>query len=291
MKIGLQIPDWTWAKSPAEVQGKLVEIAQAADAAGFASIWVLDHLFQMPHVGPPEEFMPEAYTTLGFLAGVTQAARLGVMVTGVIYRYPGILVKTMTTLDVLSGGRSYFGIGAAWFEREAHALGIPFPPLSERFEWLEETLQITHQMWSGEVKPYTGKHFTLQETLSVPLPISHPRPPIMIGGGGERKTLRMVAQYGDACNIDVEVGYDGLRHKYAVLKDHCTAVGRDYNEIERTAVGRIHFGEQSTDEIIAHCRALADAGVQQMIFAMPNVTDTEMLTRFGREIIPALAAF
>src|SRR5882672_9884314 len=201
MKIGLQIPIFTWPGGPPALAQKLREIAQTADGAGFASIWVMDHLFQIPMVGAAEQEMLEGYATLSYLAGVTRRAKLGTMVTGVTYRHPGVLLKTVTTLDVLSGGRAYLGIGAAWFEREHVGLGVPFPPLAERFERLEETLRIAKQMWSGNDGPYKGKHYQLAETLNSPQVLSKPHPPILIGGAGEKKTLRLVAQYGDACNI------------------------------------------------------------------------------------------
>src|SRR5688572_19466681 len=197
MKIGFQIPRFTWSGAPGTIRSTLTDIVRIADEARFASIWVMDHFFQIPGVGDAEEPMLEAYSTLNYIAALTTQARLGTMVTGVIYRHPGILVKTATTLDVLSGGRAYFGIGAAWFEREARGLGVPYPPLKERFERLEETLQIAQQMWSGEAKPYNGQHYHLEETLNQPASISQPHPPILIGGMGETKTLRLVAQYAD----------------------------------------------------------------------------------------------
>src|ERR1700722_9961502 len=237
MKIGLQLPNFTFPGGPAQIAGKLAEIARAADQAGFYSLWVMDHFFQIGMVGPPEREMLECYTALGLLAAHTTRVKLGAMVTGVIYRYPGILVKAVTTLDVLSGGRSYFGIGAAWNEQEATGLGVPFPPLGVRFELLEEALQIAKQMWSGNNGEYQGKHYQLAETLCSPLPLSRPHPPIMIGGGGEKKTLRMVAQYADACNIFGPP--ETVRGKLSVLKQHCDALGRDYGAIEKTTLGTV----------------------------------------------------
>src|ERR671933_1045713 len=201
MRIGLQIPRFTWPEGDGGIGPKLAEIGSTADEAGFASLWVMDHFFQIGVIGGPEEPMLEGYSALSYLAGVTERAKLGTLVTGVHYRYPGILVKTVTTLDVLSGGRAYLGIGAGWFEREAKGLGVPFPTVSERFERLEETLQIARQMWSGEVAPYRGKHYHLAETLNSPQALTKPHPPIMIGGMGEKKTLRLVAQHPDPRNL------------------------------------------------------------------------------------------
>ncbi len=292
MRIGLQIPNFTYPEGADKLGSKLAEIARTADAAGFYSLWVMDHFFQIAMIGPPENDMLEGYTTLSYFAGLTRNVKLGTLVTGVIYRYPGILVKTVTTLDVLSGGRAYLGIGAAWFEREALGLGVPFPPLKERFERLEETLQIAHQMWRGEVKPFEGKHFHLAETLCSPMPISKPHPPIMIGGMGETKTLKMVAQYADACNLFARIGDEMLRQKLDVLKRHCDSVGRDFAEIEITALSTAQLapGAMTAAEVIAHCEALARLGVQHVIFNMPNTQDITPLDVFGKEIIPAVAA-
>jgi F420-dependent oxidoreductase-like protein len=185
-------------------------------------------------LGPADDPMLEAYSTLSYLAGVTKRARLGTLVTGVVYRHPGFLVKAATNLDVLSGGRAYLGIGAAWYEREAVGLGMPFPPVSERFERLEETLQIAKRMWSGDRTPYEGKHYRLAEPISSPQPLSKPHPPILVGGMGEKKTLRLVAQYADACNLFTAIGVDEVARKLDVLKRHCEDVGRPYDEIERT---------------------------------------------------------
>jgi F420-dependent oxidoreductase-like protein len=228
---------------------------------------------------------------LSYLAGVTERAKLGTLVTGVIYRYPGILLKTVTTLDVLSGGRAYLGIGAGWFEREARGLGVPFPPLKERFERLEETLQIAEQMWSDEVGPYYGTYYQLEETLNSPQALSKPHPSIMIGGMGEKKTLRLVAQYADACNLFAYPGADVIRHKLDVLQRHCEDVGRDYQEIERTALGTVNLAPDgmTVEEVIGLCRELSEAGIQHLIFNMPNVHEIKPLETFGEKIIPAVA--
>ena len=213
------------------------------------------------------------------------------MVTGVIYRYPGILVKTVTTLDVLSGGRAYLGIGAAWNEAEARGLGTPFPAIGVRFELLEETLQIAKQMWSPNNGAYQGKHNQLRETLCSPQPLSRPHPPILIAGGGEKKTLRLVAQYGDACNVYGPL--ETVRAKLGVLKAHCDALGRDYASIEKTTLGTVDLqpGKMSASDVIAQCKALAELGVHHAIFNIPNVHELEPLEIFGKEIIPAVAAF
>jgi F420-dependent oxidoreductase-like protein len=292
LRIGLQVPRFTWPDGPGSIGPKLAEIGKAADAAGFASIWVMDHFFQIGVVGEPEEPMLEGYSALNYLAGITQKVKLGTLVTGVHYRYPGILLKTATTLDVLSGGRAYLGIGAGWYERESRGLGVPFPTTTERFERLEEALQIAHQMWSGEAKPYRGEHYRLEEAMNNPPAMSRPRPPIMVGGMGEKKTLRLVAQYADACNLFAYGGTGTIRHKLEVLKRHCEDIGRNYEEIERTALGSVNLGPESMSpsDVIEMCRDLSEAGIQHLIFNMPNVHEISPLETFGREIIPAVAA-
>lgn len=291
MRIGLQIPNFTWPGGAEVIHSKLAEIAQTAEEAGFYSLWVMDHYFQIPSVGDVDEPMLEAYTTLSYMAALTARVKLGALVSGNIYRYPAILVKQDTTLDVLSAGRAYLGIGTGWFEREADGLGVPFPSLSERFERLEETLQIAHQMWSDDNGPYDGKYYQLEETLCVPQPLSQPHPPIMIGGMGEQKTLRMVAQYADACNLFIRAGNDVMAHKLDVLKQHCEDVGRPYDEIEKTGLETVHIapGEMTANDVIEECRALAELGFQHLIFNMPNVSDITPLKTFGAEIIPAVA--
>lgn len=299
MKIGLQVPNFTWPGGPKEIHNKLAEIARTADDCGFSSLWVMDHFFQIGRpnnpggLGPAEDEMMEGYSTLSYMAGFTKHVKLGTLVTGVVYRHPGILIKTVTTLDVLSGGRAYFGVGAAWNERESRGLGVPFPPVKERFERLEETLQIAKQMWSDTVAPYHGKHYQLEETLCHPLPLSKPHPPIMIGGMGETKTLRLVAKYADACNLFSGGGMDNLGHKLDVLKRHCESVGRDYAEIEKTILGGAYIaeGKMTVSDVIEQCRALAKLGIQHAIFNMPNVHEITPLEIFGREVIPAVAEF
>lgn len=293
MRIGLQIPYFTYPGGPAQLGSTLADMARTADEGGFYSLWVMDHFFQIRVAGPPESDMLEGYSTLSYLAGITQNIKLGTLVTGVIYRYPGILVKTATTLDVLSGGRAYLGIGAAWNEEESAGLGIPFPPVKERFERLEETLQIAKQMWAGDESPYNGQHYQLARLLNSPQPLTKPHPPILIGGAGEKKTLRLVAQYADACNLFGRMGMDVLRDKLDVLKRHCDAVGRDYDEIEKTALNSVHLapGEMSASDVIDLCRALADVGIEHAIFNMRNAHEIKPLETFANEIIPAVAAF
>jgi len=296
MKIGLQIVSFNWPGSPGDTGAKLAEIARTADDVGFESIWVMDHFFQMdmPQLGlAPEEPMMDGYTALSYIAAVTRRARLGTLVTGVIYRHPGHLIKIVSNLDVLSGGRAILGIGAGWYEREALGLGFPFPPLKERFERLEETLQIAKQMWSGEVKPFQGRHYQLAEPRNNPLPLTKPHPPILIGGLGEKKTLRLVAQYGNACNLFTFIGNQEISRKLDVLKRHCDEVGRTYEEIERTALGTIKPGPGglSAVEVIKQCRGLADAGIQYMIFNLANNYETAHVEALGREVIPAVADF
>jgi F420-dependent oxidoreductase-like protein len=236
--------------------------------------------------------MLEGYSALNFMASVTKQARLGAMVTGANYRQPGFLVKTVTALDVLSGGRAWLGIGAGWYEREAVGLGLPFPPLKERFERLEETLQIAKQMWSGDFVPYHGKHYHLAEPINSPQPLTKPHPPILIGGSGEKKTLRLVAQYGDACNLFAFFGNDVLMQKLDVLKRHCDDVGRNYDEIERTVLAPVHAGPEgiSISAVLENCRTWASLGIQHVIFSdVPNVYELTPLEVIGREVIPAVA--
>lgn len=293
MRIGLQIPKFTWSGGTKELSSKLVDIVKSADKSGFSSIWVMDHFFQIPNVGNAEEPMLDSYTTLSFIAAHTKNAKIGTMVTGANYRHPGLLVKAVTTLDVLSNGRAFLGIGAGWFEREALGLGAPFPSVKERFEWLEETLQIAKQMWSGKVTSYEGKHFKLKETLCSPMPLSKPHPPILIGGMGETKTLKFVAKYANACNLFGRSGTDVIKQKLSILKKHCEKVNRPYNEIERTILDTANLAPNamSSEEIIKKCKSYADIGIQYVIFNMPNVSDITVLERFGKEIIPAVSNF
>jgi F420-dependent oxidoreductase-like protein len=288
VKIGLQIPDFTWPGGPARLGADLAGVARTADAAGFEFISVMDHFFQIPAVGPAEREMLEAYTTLGYLAGVTSRAKLVTLVTGAVYRSPGILTKIVTTLDVLSGGRAWLGIGAAWNEAESRGLGVPFPPVAERFERLEETLQICLQMWRGDETPYEGRHYQLERPLNSPRALSRPHPPIMIGGGGERKTLRFVARYAQACNL---FPTPDLAHKLDVLRGHCEAEGRDYDEIVKTCYFVFDVGEkgEKAGQVVDRLAGLAQMGFQAAIGAVARVWEVTPLEVIGSEVIPAVA--
>ena len=295
MKLGLQISSFTWPGGPEAIGPTLARIVRQADDVGFDSIWVMDHFFQIRGVGRPEEPMLEGMTALGFMAAHSTHARLGLMVGGVHYRLPGLWVKATTTLDVLSGGRAWLGIGAAWNEDESRSLGFPFPPLGERFEMLEETLRIAHGMWTGErgtEEAFEGRHFQARRLLNAPQALSRPRVPIMIGGGGEKKTLRLVAQYADACNVFGTP--EAIARKYAILAEHCAAVGRDPDEIERSTLQNVRIGadgaagSESPASIVERFGDLADAGAQHVIVGMRNVTDPDALDLVGRDVIPAL---
>jgi len=289
VKLGIQIPSFSWPGGTAEIGPTLARIVRQADDIGVDSIWVMDHFFQIRGVGPAEEPMLEGWTTLGFLAAHTTNARLGLMVGGVHYRHPGLWVKAATTLDVLSGGRAWLGIGAAWNEEESRALGFPFPPLGERFEMLEETLRIAHGMWQGErgsEARFEGRHYTATRLLNSPQSLSRPRVPIMIGGGGERKTLRLVAQYADATNVFG--GPEQIHHKYEVLREHCAAVGRDPEEIERSTLQSINLSRRSASEHVDWFGELADAGAQTIIASVAAIDDPAQLEAVGRDIVPSL---
>jgi F420-dependent oxidoreductase-like protein len=235
MRLGVHYADFGHPGGTHLLVDRLAETARVADQGGVSLLTVMDHWFQMEQLGGPAEPMLEGYTTLGYLAAVTERVRLSLLVTGTTYRHPGLLAKTVSTLDVLSGGRAMLGIGAAWYEREHLGLGVPFPPLAERFERLEETLRICRQMWSDEDGAFEGKHYTLAETVCVPRPVQRPRVPVLIGGSGERKTLHLVAQYADACNLFGE-SPTVVGRKLDVLRRHCDDVGRDYDEIEKTVI-------------------------------------------------------
>jgi F420-dependent oxidoreductase-like protein len=288
VQIGVQIPDFTFPNGPAKLGADLAAIGRAADEAGFGFIAVMDHFFQIPVIGTADREMLEAYSTLAYLAGVTSRAKLLTLVTGTVYRHPGILAKTVTTLDVLSGGRAWLGVGAAWNEEESRGLGIPFPPVAERFERLEETLQICLQMWRGDQTPYQGKHYQLDRPLNSPQALTKPHPPIMIGGGGERKTLRFVAKYAQACNLFP--GPD-LARKLDVLRAHCDAEGRDYDEITKTCYFIFDPGDkgEKTAEMVDQLGNLAQMGFHAAIGAVANVWDITPLEIIGSQVIPQVA--
>jgi F420-dependent oxidoreductase-like protein len=263
MQLDLHVSRFDWAGGPSGIGPGVADLAQRAEAIGVRTLSFMDHWFQMDWMAPAEDPMLEGYTALGFVAGRTERLRLRLLVTGVTYRHPGLLAKTVTTLDVVSGGRAELGIGAAWYEREHRGLGVSFPPTAERFERLEEAIQICLQMWSPDNGVYEGKHYRLEETLCSPMPVSRPRPRIMIGGSGERKTLRLVAQYADACNIFG--GPDEITHKLDVLRGHCDAVGRDPAEIEVTAMYRDLPSGATVDDVVRGAEELAKVGVSTLV--------------------------
>jgi F420-dependent oxidoreductase-like protein len=289
VKLGLHISNFTWPEGAPRLGAVLADIATSADEAGFERISVMDHLWQIAVIGPPEHEMLEAYTALGYLAAHTKRAKLLTLVTGVTYRFPGLLAKAVTTLDVLSGGRAMLGIGAAWNEDESKGLGLLFPPTAERFERLEEALQICLQMFHGDETPFHGKHYQLDRTLNSPPVLSKPHPPILIGGGGEKKTLRLVAQYADACNL-----FPGpeVQHKLDVLKQHCDTVGRNYDDIEKTVLFNFDLGEngENVGEVIAGLQRVAGLGFAVAHGGLRNSWDTKQFALFQKEIIPAAEA-
>ncbi len=303
MKLGLQIPNFTWPGGPPQLSDTYARIVQDAEAAGFHSVWVMDHFFQLGP-GRKELEMLEGYTALGYAAALTKKVKLGTLVTGVTYRYPALLIKTVTTLDVLSQGRAYLGIGAAWNEEEHVGLGVPFPSLKERFELVEETLQVAHLMWGEGAPAYEGKHIHLAEALNSPQALSKPHPPILIGGGGEEKTMRLIAKYGDACNL-FAVGIEQLRHKYDVLRQRCEEVQRPYGEIEKTTLGMMVVTVDGTApaglpqmpwpiptmspmQAIEYFHQLAELGTDQAIFSLPLDAMPGVFDLWASEIIPAV---
>ncbi|MGH8903413.1 MAG: LLM class F420-dependent oxidoreductase [Egibacteraceae bacterium] len=296
MKVGLQISSFTWPGGAAAIGPTLARVVHTADESGFDSIWVMDHFFQIMSLGPESEPMLEGWTTLGFLAAHSQRARLGLMVGGVHYRPPGLLLKAATTLDVLSGGRAWLGLGAAWNQDESDGLGFGFPPLAQRFELLEETLQFAYGMFEGErgsEAVFDGRHIQATRLLNSPQSLSRPRVPILIGGSGERKTLRLVAQYADACNIFGDP--EDLVHKFEVLRAHCDAVGRPFDEIERTTLQpanlfRAGWGrsQQSPEQVVERAGQLAEAGAQHIIFGVQDVHEPAALELVAEQILPHL---
>jgi F420-dependent oxidoreductase-like protein len=288
VKLGVHIADFTWPDGSTNLARDLRRIATAAEEAGFARISVMDHVWQIGVLGPPEHEMLEAYTTLGYLAARTSRVELLAWVTAVSYREPGLLAKLVSTLDVLSQGRAWLGIGAAWNGEEAAGLGLPFPGTAERFERLEETLQICLQMWSEDDSPYEGRHYRLGRTLNVPQPIR--RPPILIGGGGEKKTLRLVARYAQACNLFA--GPD-LERKLDILREHCQAEGRDYDDIEKTVMIPLDPGEkgEKVEDLLAQLRGLAALGFAEAHGWVPRVWETERLQLLAKGVVSAAAEF
>ncbi|KQW52952.1 LLM class F420-dependent oxidoreductase [Nocardioides sp. Root1257] len=290
MRIGIHYANFTHPDWDTRLASRLTETAKVADQGGAAMFTVMDHYFQMEPLGGPPEPMLEGYTTLGYLAAVTENVRLSLLVTGTTYRHPGLLAKIVTTLDVLSGGRAMLGIGAAWYDREHLGLGVPFPSTSERFERLEETLQIVRQMWSDDNGAYDGRHYQLAETFCVPPPVQQPHPPILIGGGGERKTLRLVAQYADLCNIFRE-GTEETGRKLDVLRRHCDDVGRDYDEIQKTMVNGIGGADPvaDPDAFVAEMAGYADLGIELVTLMPPTEDPVGWTTAVCEGVLPRLA--
>ncbi|WP_213454436.1 LLM class F420-dependent oxidoreductase [Rhizomonospora bruguierae] len=285
MKLGLHYWTFTHPADPAAIAPTLAETARVAEQSGVSAFSVMDHYFQMDRVAPAEEPMLEGYTTLGYVAALTSRMTLGLLVTGVMYRYPGLLAKTVSTLDVLSGGRARLGIGASWYEREQRGLGVPVVPVAERFERLEETIRICRQMWSDDNGPFEGRHYRLAETLNSPQPLSRPHPPILIGGGGERKTLRLVARYADACNL-FGANPQAVAAKLDVLREHCAAEGRDYDAIAKTVlVNRPALVD--VEAWLADVRGYAALGVTE-VQTMPDRHPVEFVTELAERVLPRL---
>ena len=289
MELGLHLPVFTYPDGPPAMARDLTRIAVAAEDAGFTKLSVMDHVWQIGVMGPPELDMLEAYTTLGYLAARTERIQLLAWVTAVVYREPGLLAKMVSTLDVLSEGRAWLGIGAAWNEWESAGLGLPFPPTAERFERLEEALQIYVQMCSDDDGPYEGKHYRLGRTLNVPQPLQRPHPPILIGGSGEKKTLRLVAKYAQACNLFAS---PDLEHKLDVLRGHCAEVGRDYDEIEKTVMMPFDVGPggANVDAIVARLAELAKLGIEHVHGRLMDVEQITPIEIMGERVIPAAGA-
>jgi F420-dependent oxidoreductase-like protein len=286
VNVGVHFMNFTIRDVPGSLRDAVADTAELAEEAGCTMFTFMDHYFQMEGFSRAEDPMLEGYTACGFVAGRTETMKLGLLVTGITYRYPGLLAKIVTTLDVLSGGRAMLGVGAAWYEREHHALGVPYPPIAERFERLEETIQICLQMWSDDDGPYEGTHYRLAETLSVPQPVQQPRPTIMIGGGGERKTLKLVARYADANNL-FATSPEQVQHKLDVLKRHCDAEGRDPSEILNTTTWRL-TPDFDADEFVAEMRKYAQIGIQHVQVSLLG-SDPVAVARRLNEIVPRLA--
>ena len=292
MHIGLQIPAFNVPSGTAAIRPKLKEIVTTAEELGFYSLWVMDHYYQIKGLFGEAYTDPmlESYTTLGYFAGLTEKAYLGVLVTGVIYRYPSVLMKMVNTLDILSGGRAYLGIGAAWYEEEARGYGIPYPATAERFEQLEDNLKLAKALWESDETSFEGQHFSAPAITNNPRPLSKPHPRIMIGGTGPKKTLRMVAQYGDACNIGDWVGVENMQKALDTLKEHCDSLGRDYDTVEKPFLSTVHLsGADTVDSAISRIQAFSQMGFTHAIFNMPDVYDITPLETLAKDIIPAVA--
>ncbi len=289
MHIGLQIPSFKVPGGTSAIRPKLKEIITTAEESGFYSLWVMDHYYQIKGLFGEayNDPMLESYTSLGYFAGLTEKVYLGVLVTGVIYRHPAVLMKMVNTLDVLSGGRAYFGIGAAWYEDEAKGNGIPYPSTSERFEQLEDNLKLAKTLWSRDEVSFVGKHFSAPAITNNPRPLSSPHPRIMIGGTGPHKTLRMVAQYADACNIGDWIGTENMQKAIDTLMKHCETLGRDYDTIEKTSLCTVNLsGKDTVESVISRIKELSAMGFSHVIFNMPDVYTSTALKTFAKEIIP-----
>ena len=278
MRISLTVTNFSWPGGPTAIGPRLVELAQVADEAGFDTLWVSDHLLQADPTSIPEEAMLEAYTTLGFLAGATTRVRLGTMVTSASVRAPALLVKSVTTLDVLSGGRAWLGIGAGYHEEEAAWMGLPFFPTPERFERLEDTLRLALQMWSGDETPFEGNHHRLTRPIGSPRPVTAPHPPILIGGMGERRTLPLVARYADACNLfDIPDGRRTVARKLDILRRECMAIGRPIDQIDKTITTRL-APDESPHDFAQRCRAFEPMGFDHVVVIVTGPWNNELLT-------------
>jgi F420-dependent oxidoreductase-like protein len=290
MQLGIHIVAFGYPGGAQAIAPTLAHVGEVAESIGASHLSVMDHWFQMDQMAPAGDPMLEGYTTLGYLAANTSTVTLGLLVTGVTYRHPGLLAKIVTTLDVLSGGRAQLGIGAAWYEREHKALGVPFPPVAERFERLEETLQICQQMWDPDDNgPFTGRHYQLAETLCSPQPISDPRPSIMIGGGGEQKTLRFVARYADACNLFAS-SPDEVAHKLDVLRSHCDDAGRDPSSIRKTVLYvQPTLATGDVDGFLTDMEAYAAVGIEEVIVMPTSDRPDRWIEDIGGKVAPRLA--
>lgn len=295
MKLGLHVTNFGEQDKTGTIPEHITDIAKIADDTGFATLSVMDHFFQISVMArtdePALEPMLESTTALGYLAAQTSRIHLLAMVNGVTYRHPGLLIKAVTTLDVLSRGRAMLGIGAAWNEEEHVGLGVPYPPLKERFERLEEALQIAHRMWDGDTSPFDGAYYQPQRPINSPQSVQRPRPPILIGGGGEKKTLRLVAQYGDACNL-FELGIDGVKQKLDILREHCDAVGRPYEDIQKTMTAFVRLsdtgadGTETVEQAIERLSGYAAIGIEEAMFSLPADWNAKTFEHFASRLVP-----
>ena len=293
MRVGLQLPSFSWPGGPESIASRLTEIGQAAEASGFASLWVMDHFYQLGEdtwLGSPDQPMLEAYVTLGYFAQATDRIQLGPLVCNVMARHPGVLVKTATTLDVLSGGRTYLGLGAGWYKLEAAGIGIPWPPRRERYERLEETLRIARSAWSGERLSFAGRYYQLDEPIIEPQPIARPRPRIMVGGNGPNKTMKLVARYADASNFGVPDPGES-RRLVDTVRRMCDEIGRDVSEIEMTSLLEIDLrpDRMTSSQVVEQLRAQAGEGVDHVIVNMPDAHEIGYIDQLGREVLPEVA--